>query len=189
MRDGRVGYTLHREGKSLLDFSTLGFALKDAPALRDGLEICGTETDSFDETWEQVWGEEHFVRNHYNELTVSLRERQAPNRRFDVVFRLFDDGMGFRCEFPEQPDLGEFVIMDELTEFRFPEDHMAWWMPTREPYYESIARHTPISQMDTVNTPLTIECAGGEFLALHEANLTDYATMSLYPADGVTTLR
>lgn len=189
VRDGRVGYTLHREGKALLDFSTLGFELKDAPALRDGLEICGTETDSFDETWEQVWGEEHFVRNHYNELTVSLRERQAPNRRFDVVFRLFDDGMGFRCEFPEQPDLGEFVIMDELTEFRFPEDHMAWWMPTREPYYESIARHTPISQMDTVNTPLTIECAGGEFLALHEANLTDYAKMSLYPADGGTTLR
>ena len=187
VRDGRVGYTLHREGKALLDFSTLGFELKDAPALRDGLEICGTETDSFDETWEQVWGEEHFVRNHYNELTVSLREQQAPNRRFDVVFRLFDDGMGFRCEFPEQPDLGEFVIMDELTEFRFPEDHMAWWMPTREPYYESIARHTTISQMDTVNTPLTIECVDGEFLALHEANLTDYAKMSLYPVDGGTT--
>lgn len=189
VRDGRVGYTLDRDGKPLLDFSTLGFELKDAPALRDGLEICDTKTSSFDETWEQVWGEEHFVRNHYNELTVSLREQQAPNRRFDVVFRLFDDGMGFRCEFPEQPDLGEFVIMDEQTEFRFPKDHMAWWMPTREPYYESIARHTPLSKMDTVNTPLTIECADGTFLALHEANLTDYAKMSLYPADEGTTLR
>lgn len=189
VRDGRVGYTLDRDGKPLLDFSTLGFELKDAPALRDGLEICDTKTSSFDETWEQVWGEEHFVRNHYNELTVSLREQQDPNRRFDVVFRLFDDGMGFRCEFPEQPGLGEFVIMNELTEFRFPEDHMAWWMPTREPYYESIARHTPLSKMDTVNTPLTIECADGTFLALHEANLTDYAKMSLYPAEGGTTLR
>lgn len=189
VRDGRVGYTLDRDGKPLLDFSTLGFELKDAPALRDGLEICDTKTSSFDETWEQVWGEEHFVRNHYNELTVSLREQQAPNRRFDVVFRLFDDGMGFRCEFPEQPDLGEFVIMDEQTEFRFPKDHMAWWMPTREPYYESIARHTPLSKMDTVNTPLTIECADGTFLALHEASLTDYAKMSLYPADEGTTLR
>ena len=189
LRDGRIGYAVSRNGNPLLDFSELGFALKDAPALRDGLKIRGTARDTFDETWEQVWGEQRLVRNHYNELTVSVCEREAPHRRFDVVFRLFDDGFGFRCEFPEQPALGEFVITDELTEFRFPHDHKAWWMPTREPYYESIARHTPISQMDTVNTPLTLECADGTFLALHEAGLTDYAKMSLCPAGDGTTLR
>lgn len=186
-RDGRIGYAVTRNGAPLLDFSTLGFELQNAPALRDGLEIVGTARDSRDETWETVWGEQRLVRNHYNELRVSVCEREEPNRRFDVVFRLFDDGYGFRYEFPEQPQLGEFAITDELTEFRFPRDHRAWWMPTREPYYESIARHTPISQMDTVNTPLTLECSDGTYLALHEANLTDYAKMSLRP-DG-TTLR
>lgn len=187
-RDGRIAYSLTRNGETLLDCPTLGFELQDAPALHDGLKISGTARSTFDQTWEQVWGEQRFVRNHYNELTVSVSEREAPNRRFDLVFRLFDDGMGFRYEFPEQPALSEFVIMDELTEFRFPRDHKAWWMPTREPYYESIARHTPISQMDTVNTPLTLECADGTFLALHEADLTDYAKMSLRPTD-TTTLR
>lgn len=187
-RGGRIGYAVSRNGKTLLDFSPLGFELKDAPALRDGLKISGTSHSTFDQTWEQVWGEQRFVRNHYNELTVSVSEREAPHRRFDVVFRLFDDGLGFRYEFPEQPALGEFVITDELTEFRFPRDHKAWWMPTREPYYESLARHTPISQMDTVNTPLTMECADGTFMALHEADLTDYAKMSLRPTDS-TTLR
>ena len=186
-RGGRIGYTVTRRGAPLLDFSTLGFELLDAPALREGLEITGTSRDSRDETWETVWGEQRTVRSHYNELRVSVRESDAPRRRFDVVFRLFDDGYGFRFEFPEQPHLGEFAITDELTEYRFPSDHNAWWMPAREPYYESLARHTPISRMDTVNTPLTLECAGGGYLALHEADLTDYAKMSLYP-DG-TTLR
>ena len=186
-RGGRIGYSVTRRGAPLLDFSTLGFELLDAPALREGLEITGTSRDSRDETWETVWGEQRTVRSHYNELRVSVRESDAPRRRFDVVFRLFDDGYGFRFEFPEQPHLGEFAITDELTEYRFPSDHNAWWMPAREPYYESLARHTPISRMDTVNTPLTLECAGGGYLALHEADLTDYAKMSLYP-DG-TTLR
>ena len=186
-RGGRIGYSVTRRSAPLLDFSTLGFELLDAPALREGLEITGTSRDSRDETWETVWGEQRTVRSHYNELRVSVRESDAPRRRFDVVFRLFDDGYGFRFEFPEQPHLGEFAITDELTEYRFPSDHNAWWMPAREPYYESLARHTPISRMDTVNTPLTLECAGGGYLALHEADLTDYAKMSLYP-DG-TTLR
>lgn len=187
-RGGRIGYVVSRNGTALLDFSELGFELKDAPALREGLKIDDTACRTFDETWEQVWGEQRFVRNHYNELTVSVSERESPHRRFDLVFRLFDDGLGFRYEFPEQPAPGEFIIMDELTEFRFPRDHKAWWMPTREPYYESIARHTPISQMDTVNTPLTLECADGTYMALHEADLTDYAKMSLRPTDS-TTLR
>lgn len=187
-RDGRIGYTLRRNGTTVLDFSTLGFELQDAPALRDGLRIDGTARDSHDETWETVWGEQRFVRNHYNELKITVEERRAPRRRFDVVFRVFDDGMGFRYEFPAQEGLDSVVIADELTEFRFPRDHRAWWMPTREPYYESIARHTPLSQMDTVNTPLTLECADGTFLALHEADLTDYAKMSLRPVDS-TTLR
>ena len=148
-RGGRIGYSVTRRSAPLLDFSTLGFELLDAPALREGLEITGTSRDSRDETWETVWGEQRTVRSHYNELRVSVRESDAPRRRFDVVFRLFDDGYGFRFEFPEQPHLGEFAITDELTEYRFPSDHNAWWMPAREPYYESLARHTPICLLYT----------------------------------------
>lgn len=187
-QQGRIGYRVLRNGRPLLDFSTLGFRLQGAPDLCDGLEISAVTRSSHDEQWETVWGEQRTIRNHYNEMKVSVRETKTPGRRFDVVFRLFDDGYGFRCEFPEQPEMGEVVIMGELTEFRFPRDHMAWWMPAREPYYESLARHTPISQMDTVNTPLTLECADGSYLALHEANLTDYAKMNLCPTDS-TTLR
>lgn len=187
-QQGRIGYRVLRNGRPLLDFSTLGFRLQGAPDLCDGIEIGAVTRSSHDEQWETVWGEQRTIRNHYNEMKVSVCETKTPGRRFDVVFRLFDDGYGFRCEFPEQPEMGEIVIMDELTEFRFPRDHMAWWMPAREPYYESLARHTPISQMDTVNTPLTLECADGSYLALHEANLTDYAKMNLCPTDS-TTLR
>ena len=187
-QQGRIGYRVLRNGRPLLDFSTLGFRLQGAPDLCDGIEIGAVTRSSHDEQWETVWGEQRTIRNHYNEMKVSVCETKTPGRRFDVVFRLFDDGYGFRCEFPEQPEMGEVVIMDELTEFRFPRDHMAWWMPAREPYYESLARHTPISQMDTVNTPLTLECADGSYLALHEANLTDYAKMNLCPTDS-TTLR
>ncbi|WP_290540958.1 glycoside hydrolase family 97 protein [Alistipes sp.] len=187
-RDGRIGYALTRNGTPVVDFSTLGFELQNDSALRDGLRIDSSARASCDEQWQTVWGEQRLVRNHYNELKISVSEREAPHRRFDVVFRLFDDGMGFRCEFPAQDQLAEAVITEELTEFRFPRDHRAWWMPMREPYYESIARHTPISQMDTVVTPLTMECADGTFLALHEADLTDYAKMNLRPADS-TTLR
>lgn len=187
-QEGRIGYRVLRNGRPLLDCSTLGFRLQGAPDLCDGIEIGAVTRSSHDEQWETVWGEQRTIRNHYNEMKVSVCETKTPGRRFDVVFRLFDDGYGFRCEFPEQPEMGEVVIMDELTEFRFPRDHMAWWMPAREPYYESLARHTPISQMDTVNTPLTLECADGSYLALHEANLTDYAKMNLCPTDS-TTLR
>ncbi len=188
-RDGRLFYGFDANGEPILDESALGFRLQDAPALEEGLRICAANKTSYDQTWEQVWGEQHFVRNHYNELRVSVCEQAGLQRRFDVVVRVFDDGFGFRYEFPEQPDLNEFVISDELTEFHFTQDHSAWWIPTREPYYESIARHTPISQMDTVHTPLTLTCAEDRFLTIHEADLTDYAKMNLYPVKGTTTLR
>ncbi len=184
------GYTLRCGETPLLDFSEIGFELKDAPAIARDLKITNTRFTSFDQEWETVWGEQQTIRNHYNAMVVALEEKNAPHRRINIEFRLFDDGMGFRYEFPEQESLGEFVITDELTRFAFHDDPKAWWMPTREPYYESIARNTPLSKIDTVNTPLTLECADGRFLAIHEANLTDYAKMSLHPEkEGSTTLK
>ena len=190
-RDGRIGYTLSRGETLLLDFSTLGFELRDAPALRDELTIDATARTSFDQTWGAGLGRRALRPQPLQRACASryanAKRPDAASTRCSACSTTASDSA---AEFPEQPALGEFVIMDELTEFRFPQDHMAWWMPTREPYYESIARHTPLSRMDTVNTPLTLECADGTYLALHEADLTDYAKMSLRPAgEEGTTLR
>lgn len=186
LQDGRLYYAVGKDAQPILLESGLGFELRDAEPLLNSFEIEGFERGTFDQTWEQVWGESQFVRNHYNELRVRLRESTPDARRLDVVFRVFDDGFGFRYEFPEQPNLGEFAIMREATEFRFARVHNAWWLPANEPYYESYGRHTPINEMDTVHTPLTLEGADGRFYALHEANLTDYAKMNLVVTDSVT---
>ena len=119
IRDGGAFYAVARDGRALLLPSRLGFVFRNAPPLRDSLTITGTTRDAVDATWEQPWGEVHRVRDHHNELRVSVEETVAPGRRFDVIFRVFDDGLGFRYELPEQPALESFEIMDELTEFAF----------------------------------------------------------------------
>ncbi len=127
---GRLYYILTRDGRSVLVPSMLGFQFKGATPLRDSLRITGQARKSHDETWTQPWGEVARVRDNHNELRVSVAESKAPGRRFDVVFRAFNDGVGFRYEVPSQPGLGEFVITDELTEFNLADDAKAWWIPS-----------------------------------------------------------
>ena len=148
--DGTPCYALSREGTDVVLPSRLGFALRgtvkaeDLKTAADGtitrrdvkpeiafdrdFELTGVETDSFDEVWEPVWGEESQIRNHYNELLVHLKQPQS-GRLLDIRFRLFDDGLGFRYEFPEGQPLVHFVIRDELTEFAMADDCTAWWIP------------------------------------------------------------
>lgn len=186
-KGGQIYYRVSADSSIVLDQSRLGFELNQSSPFNSGFEIVRIAKSTFDETWEQPWGESRFVRNHYNELTVFLQEIQGLKRQLNVVFRIFDDGFGFRYEFPEQPNLSEFQIMKENTEFKFPQVHKAWWIPAyTEHYYESLARFTPINKMDVVHTPLTIETLDGKYLAIHEANLTNYAKMNLYAKDSVT---
>src|SRR3954468_21141849 len=117
--EGKLYYILSRDGRPLLLPSMLGFEFKGAPTLRDGLRITGSTRPSHDETWTQPWGEVARVRDHHNELRVSVAEASAPSRKFDFVVRAFNDGIGFRYEVPAQPALAEFVISEELTEFNF----------------------------------------------------------------------
>ncbi|HJY42722.1 MAG TPA: glycoside hydrolase family 97 N-terminal domain-containing protein, partial [Steroidobacteraceae bacterium] len=98
--EGRPGYTVSRNGRSIVTESRLGFLLTDAPKLERNFTGEGVETRSFDETWEQPWGERRYVRNHYNEMRVRLVEKSSLKRRLVVVFRAFDNGIGFRYEFP-----------------------------------------------------------------------------------------
>lgn len=171
-------YKVSKNGKIIVNPSRLGFELKDS-SLNKNFAVKSVKHDMVDETWKQPWGEEIDVRNHYNEMTVLLREESGLSRKLVIRFRVFNDGFGFRYEFLKQKNLKDFVIMDELTEFNFPEDHQTWSIPYNTEFYEGLYRSLPISKLDTVATPLTMETTDGLFLALHEANLTDYAAINL----------
>jgi alpha-glucosidase len=191
LKEGRPFYRIDRFGRELIRPSAMGFILKDAKPIQGPFEISSVRTRAFDETWTQPWGEKREIRNRFNELTVSVTEKAPGARRMDVVFRVYEDGVGFRYEIPAQTGLDRFEIMDELTEFVLAGDPQAWWIPAYLPdkvEYEQLYRRTRLSAMDTAHTPLTMETENGLFLSIHEAALTDYASMQLAPA-GPNTLK
>jgi alpha-glucosidase len=122
-------YTIQRNGQTLIADSKLGFILKDKPSLTKDFKVVDSKRSSFDEIWTQPWGEVKSIRNQYNSLVITLEEQTALKRRLLVAFRVYNDGVGFRYEIPQQPNLSDFVIMDELTEFAFAQNLNAWWIP------------------------------------------------------------
>lgn len=188
LEKGKIFYSAKKNGKTILNKSQLGFVLKDGNLDRN-FKIRKVKHSTFDENWEQPWGEEITVRNHYNEMVATVEENSKIKKIFLVKFRVFNDGFGFRYEFPEQKNLKDFVIMDELTEFSFPEDHQSWSLSYKAEFYEGLYRTMNISKLDTISTPLTLETKEGNYLSIHEANLTDYASLNLYPKNNSTTLK
>lgn len=228
VKDGIPMYALQRDGKDVVLPSRLGFEIRgtvksekiDIQADRisktdalpgymmdRGFELLDSSRDSLDETWEPVWGEESSIRNHYNELLVRLRQKES-GRRMDVRFRLFDDGLGFRYEFPGGQPLVYFVIKEELTEFAMAGDHLSWWIPgdydTQEYEYgecrlseissrfsEQVCGNSSQTLFSTsgVQTSLQMKTDDGLYINIHEAALVDYPCMHLL-VDGKTgTLR
>ncbi|MFT4956189.1 MAG: alpha-glucosidase [Brevundimonas sp.] len=182
--EGRPAYSVTRFGQSLITESRLGFILADAAKLERGLQIAAVRMDNGDETWEQPWGERRFVRDHFNEMRVTLREGED-GRRFDVVFRVHDEGVGFRYEFPQQAALARLAISQELTEFTLAESGTTWWLPAMEwNRAEYLYNRTPIEEAGVVQTPITFRLDSGVHLALHEAALVDYAGMNLQRVEG-----
>jgi alpha-glucosidase len=183
IREGRLTYSLSRDGRPLILPSQLGFEFRGAGPLRDGLRITDSTRNEHDEWWTQPWGEVARVRDHYRELAVTAEETSAPRRRFIVRVRAFDDGVGFRYEFPEQPGLAEFEISDEFTEFALADNARAWWIPSNYPRMdrsEMLYSSGPVSILDSVQTPLTLEFSDRRtYMVIHEANLVDYARMFL----------
>ncbi|MDG1570751.1 glycoside hydrolase family 97 protein [Robiginitalea sp. M366] len=195
--EGQPMYRITHGGKVVIDTSSMGFEFEDQAPLSTGLEWIATERTSMDETWEMPWGEQREVRNHYNEMTVTLQEAAAPNRSLDIRFRAYDDGIGFRYEFHAQPGQDSLRITDEHTAFQLTGDHTAFWIPGDWDIYEHKYNTTPVSGIDAiskrdnedlaatyipenaVNTPVTLRAANGVHLAFHEADLTDYAGMTL----------
>ena len=196
-KDGMPSYLVKHQGKTVIDTSFMGFEFKDQPPMEKSFEIIGSEMKSFNETWEMPWGEQREVVNHYEELVVHLQEAVAPNRKLNIFFRAFDDGVGFRYEFPEQEGVEELIIMDENTQFKLTGDHMSWWLPGDWDIYEHLYNTSKFSQIDAtakrdhpdlaqtyipenaVNTPVSMRTEDGLHLSFHEANLTDYAGMTL----------
>ncbi|MBR3101846.1 MAG: glycoside hydrolase family 97 protein [Muribaculaceae bacterium] len=180
---GKPFYTLSRDGVTILATSHLGFALKSGD-LSTGMKIVSSSRDTHDDTWTTLWGEDEIIRNHYNQLSVTLQGGK-PRAKMTVTFRLFDDGLGFRYEIPQQKALSDIVVTDELTEFTLPQDVPAWSIPTnRTIYYENLYQRDLLSRKDTVHTPLTIEAAPDVYLAIHQAALVDYADLNLTPRVG-----
>ena len=146
--EGRVGYSVSRLGKPVIADSRLGFLFTDAYEMLRNFVVAGQSTRSSDQTWEEPWGEYRTIRDHYNELTVSFDESKLMKRRMTLVFRLFDDGIGFRYELPSVPGFTHANIADELTEFNIAEDGTAWWDEAQEWNREEyLYRKTPIEEI------------------------------------------
>ena len=161
--DGQPQYTVHHKGEVVIDTSSLGFEFKNKPPLQKNFQIVSTNLRTVQESWEAVWGENSTITSHYNELLVELGEKQEPYRKLHLRFRAFDDGIGFRYEIPVQEQMTDTLyIMDELTEFKLTGDHMSWWIPGDWDIYEHLYNTTRFSH-----------------LSFHEANLTNYAGMTL----------
>ncbi|MCA1199848.1 glycoside hydrolase family 97 protein [Sphingomonas sp. R647] len=183
--DGRPYYSVTRNGKPLIQPSRMGFMLGDAPKLERGFAILSQSVTSADSTWAQPWGEWQSVRDRHTQLRVRLKETTALGRVMDVVFRVFDDGFGFRYELPAPADGKPTRIIEELTEFSLASDGTAWWTPAGEwNRYEYPYNKTPVSSMTQAHTPVTMKLADGTHVAFHEAALVDYAAMWLRRVEG-----
>ena len=195
--DGNPFYKVEFKNETIIDSSFLGFEFKDADKLSANLELVKTESTSFNETWQMPWGEQIDVVNNYNELKVELKETVEPNRKVNIVFKVYDDGLGFRYEFPEQDNWTEALITEENTEFNLTEDYKTFWTPGDWEIYEHTYKTTKFSEIDAVkyrnhpnlaqthiphnavNTPVTLVGKNDIHLSFHEASLVDYSGMTL----------
>lgn len=184
--EGKAQYSVSRGDNILIEPSALGFTFKGQHAQLNAFTLLNSETLSFDETWEQVWGETQTIRNHYNQLNVALQEQNGLQRKLNIEFRAFNDGIAFRYIYPQQGE-SDLVIMDELTEFKLAQDGTAWWIPAyQDNRYEYLTTKSAVSSLDKVHTPLTIKSDSGLYLSFHEARLVDFASMALARIEGTT---
>lgn len=167
-------YELKKGKTSIISHSTLALFDKSQTNLLLTDSPLNFEETNFDETWEQPWGDQRFVRNYYRELAVHTES-------FTVRFRLFDDSLGFRYELHGE---GELTVLKEETEFNIPKESQAWWIPALgQNHYEHQYKKTPLTGIDTAHTPLTAELPGDTYIAIHEAALYNYGAMNIIPTE------
>ncbi|WP_287678123.1 glycoside hydrolase family 97 protein [Bacteroides sp.] len=206
LSDGVPAYSLSSEGKRVMDISRLGFLLADHPDMNGGFSIEKIDSASFDETWKPVWGEVSEIRNNYNELCASLKDDKG--RLMNIRFRLYDDGLGFRYEFPRQHSLAYFFIEEELTEFNLGADCSSFWIPGDYDSNEFVYQKSNLSNLSevlvearksmdsktiidnrSVQTPVLFRNDNGMYINIHEAALKDYPSMCLTLQDSSYTFK
>ena len=196
--DGSLQYTVNYKGRRCIDPSNLGFELKTPALDLTRFNLLAVDSSSFDETWHPVWGEVSSIRNYYKQITLHLSAKADANVKLDIIFKVFDDGVGFRYSFPAQSGLSHFIVADEKTQFHMTGNHNAFWIPgdydTNEyPYYntnltevdatgggaaQEIHAKTFFSK-EAVQTPLMMKSADGLYINIHEAALINYPAMNL----------
>lgn len=197
---GRPEYRIQYGNKPLINASRMGIKLANDISLDSNFMVINTERKSVDENWKPVWGEVSTIRNHYEQLIVHLKQKNNMHRLMDIVFRVFADGVGFRYEFPDQPNLKYFIVSDEITEFALTGDHKTFWIPGDYDTNEYPYSTTKISEIDNrsvvnssddiavkvcpdryaVQTPLMMKTADGLYINIHEAALVNYSAMQLH---------
>jgi hypothetical protein len=195
---GEPTYRLAFNKKEVVQPSRMAVLLKEQPSFDKGFSIAKIDSSAFDETWMPVWGESRSIRNRYKELAVSLRQAAVPDRLFIIRFRLYDEGLGFRYEFPDQASLVHFIVSDEKTEFDLTGDHKTFWIPGDYDSNEFAYNTSKLSEVNGlvggaaneihartaiganfVQTPLMMKSADGLYLNIHEAALVNYTAMNL----------
>ncbi|HEY9885939.1 MAG TPA: glycoside hydrolase family 97 protein [Vampirovibrionales bacterium] len=200
-KNGQAQYSVYKNSEPVILPSKLGFQLKNQQALKQNFSILSSNLQSYSNQWVPVWGENSLIDENYNELNISLQQNNSLKRKLNLQFRVFNDGLGFRYLFPEQENLQDFVIVDELTEFKFADNHKTWWIPNNYDAYEMLYVESPLSEIGIIkhplqatyhsheshqksmkgtNTPLTMQ-ASNTYISIHEAALLDYAGMTLIP--------
>ncbi len=197
LADGTPAYELSYKNSNVIKASRLGLLLKDAQALQNGFVVSKVDSSTVNETWDPVWGEVNKIRDNHNELKITLTQKET-DRQIVLTFRLFDEGLGFRYEFPSQKNLSYFIVSDELTEFNLGEDHTAFWIPGDFDSNEHVYSKTPLSKVDGtigvnvneitakriigknyVQSPLMMKSKSGLYMNIFEAALVDYSAMHL----------
>ena len=198
MTNGDLVYRVHYKGREVIEPSGLGFRFKVPEVSLLKFDLIKVDSLSFDQTWKPVWGEQSDIRNQYRQLSFQLKDRAASGIRINILFRVFNDGVGFRYEFPAQEKLNHFVVSDELTQFGLTGDHKAFWIPGDYDTNEFTYYTTSLSQVDAtgggtaqeihaktffdknaVQTPLMMKTSDGLYINIHEAALINYPAMNL----------
>lgn len=196
--EGEPCYRLALDRQEVIRTSRMGLALANDPGLFNGFIVVNVVRGQKDERWTPVWGETREIRDHYNELMVMLERPGDQPRQMGIRFRLYDEGLAFRYEFPRQPNLSYFTVSAEKSEFNFTGDHLAWWIPGDYDSQEYFHYHTPLSRIDAfkgkeiheisvrsltepnaVQTPLLLKSAAGFYVSIFEAALVNYPAMHL----------
>ncbi len=184
--DGVPRYAVNFGEEVIIKPSKLGLEFKDQDNLTGPFTISAHKETTLDDKWKPVWGQKSEIHNHATQLKVRLTETGGKKRHLDLTFRAYDDGIGFRYEIPEQPNLTTFNLTNELTTFEFAGDHTTWWVEDLPDTYERDYNVSPLTRAanEGASTPVTMRTSTGTHISLHEADLTDWAGMKLKRGNG-----